>query len=354
VNGDGFDDVIVGAPQYPGGGNQNGRVYVFFGGAVPDAVPDRVFAGVGFFDHLGTVVGSAGDMNGDGYPDVFASAPNNRATGLNVGAIDVWFGGAAFDTTADLIVLGSGVNEHLMNGANAGDVNGDGYSDLIGAERDHVYVWFGGSSPNAIPDLTLGRTSATVAGGGDVNGDGIDDFVVGSPNSVGGRVSVFFGGSAVDTVEDHYYSGGAIGLCVAGGGHVDGPGPSDLITSAWFDPEQIGYNMGRVYVFENSFEPTAVPPPTPIAGLRFVGPRPNPASSEVNLAFELDHSVPVRVTVYDLAGHEVARPIADEWLAGRVTRAWRPVGLPSGVYYVRANLGDRRQVRRMVWLGDRR
>jgi hypothetical protein len=135
---------------------------------------------------------------------------------------------------------------------------------------------------------------------------------------------------------------------------VDGPGPSDLITSAWFDPEQIGYNMGRVYVFENSFEPTAVPPPTPIAGLRFVGPRPNPASSEVNLAFELDHSVPVQITVYDLAGHEVARPIADEWLAGRVTRAWRPVGLRSGVYYVRANLGDRRQVRRMVWLGDRR
>jgi hypothetical protein len=62
----------------------------------------------------------------------------------------------------------------------------------------------------------------------------------------------------------------------------------------------------------------------------------------------------VRISVYDLAGHEVARPIADEWLVGRVSRAWRPVGLPSGVYYVRANLGDRSQIRKMVWLGDRR
>ena len=58
--------------------------------------------------------------------------------------------------------------------------------------------------------------------------------------------------------------------------------------------------------------------------------------------------------MYDIAGREVARPIADEWLLGRVTRAWRPVGLASGVYYVRANLGDRRQIHKMVWVRDQR
>jgi len=65
----------------------------------------------------------------------------------------------------------------------------------------------------------------------------------------------------------------------------------------------------------------------------------------------LDHSVPVRITVYDVAGHEVARPVADEWLVGRVTRTWRPGSLPSGVYYVSAKLGDREQVHKLVWLG---
>ena len=260
VNDDGFDDVIVGAPSYPGGGNKPGRAYVFFGGAVPDAVPDRVFTGVGFYDQLGSVVGSAGDMNGDGHPDVFASAPYNRDAALNAGAIYVWFGGPVFDTTPDLTLLGSASNEHLMNAMNAGDVNADGFSDLIGAEKDYVRVWFGGSSPDSVPDLTLARTYASVAGAGDVNSDGIDDFVVGAA----GRVSIYFGGGAVDTIEDLYYvgdPGAAIGLCVAGGGHVDGPGPSDVIASAFWDPESIGYNMGRVYVFANSKSPTAARDP---------------------------------------------------------------------------------------------
>jgi hypothetical protein len=260
VNGDGFDDVIVGAPWYGSSGNKPGRAYVFFGGAAPDAVPDRVFTGVGFYDQLGSVVGSAGDMNGDGHPDLFASAPNNDDAALNAGVVYVWFGGPGFDTTPDLTLFGSGVNEHLMNAANAGDVNADGFSDLIGAGRGQVRVWFGGSSPNPVPDLTLTRSYASVAGGGDVNGDGIDDFVVGSTYDVGGRVSVYFGGSGVDNLEDLHYvgddSGAAIGLCVAGGGHVDGAGPSDLIASAYYDPEAIGYNMGRVYVFANSSSPT--------------------------------------------------------------------------------------------------
>ena len=259
VNEDGFDEVIVGAPWYPGGGNKPGRAYVFFGGAVPDAVPGRVFTGVGFYDQLGSVVGSAGDINGDGHPDVFASAPNNGAAALGAGAISVWFGGPAFDTTPDLTFLGSGVNEHLMNAANAGDVNADGFSDLIGAGRTEVRVWFGGASPDSVPDLMLAAAYASVAGAGDANGDGIDDFVVGAPNDASGasgRVSIYFGGGAVDTVEDLYYvgnlSGGAIGTCVAGGGHVDGPGPSDVVAGAYWDPESIGYNKGRVYVFANS------------------------------------------------------------------------------------------------------
>jgi len=259
VNEDGFGDVIVGAPWYPGGSNRPGRAYVFFGGAAPDAVPDRVFSGVGFFDQLASVVGSAGDMNGDGHPDVFASAPYSNAAAQNAGAVYVWFGGPGSDATPDLTLLGSGINEHLMNAANAGDVNADGFSDLIGAGKDQVRVWFGGSTPNAVPDLTLACTYASVAGAGDVNCDGIDDFVVGKQYDASGgsgRVSIYFGGSAVDTVEDLYYvgdpSGGAIGLCVAGGGHADGPGPPDVITSAYWDPESIGYNKGHVYVMANS------------------------------------------------------------------------------------------------------
>src|SRR5439155_8867672 len=91
----------------------------------------------------------------------------------------------------------------------------------------------------------------SVSGAGDVNGDGIDDFVVGSACDASGgpgRVSIYFGGSGVDTLEDLSYvgnpSGGAIGLSVAGGGHVDGPGPSDVIAGAFWDPGAIATTTG--------------------------------------------------------------------------------------------------------------
>ena len=355
VNDDGFDDVIVGSPWYPGGNNKPGRAYVFFGGAAPNAVADQIFTGVSFYDQLGSVVGCAGDLNGDGHPDVFASAPNNNnGPVLGVGAIYVWFGGPAFDTTPDVTVHGSVTNEHLMNAANAGDVNDDGFSDLIGASRTQVRLWFGGSSPNSVADLTLARPYASVAGAGDVNADGVDDFMVGVTNDFSGgsgRVSLYFGGNNVNATEDQHYVGnstsGTVGVCVAGAGHVFGSGPSDLIISTFWDPEAIGYSKGRVYVVANS-EVTAVPE-TPTPGVAFTFP--NPVRNAVRLELALDQSVPVRVTVYDVAGHEVARPISDEWLNGLVTRTWQPRGLPSGLYYVKAKLGHHEQVRKMVLLG---
>ena len=134
---------------------------------------------------------------------------------------------------------------------------------------------------------------------------------------------------------------------------MDGPGPADLAVAAAEDPENIGYDRGRVYVFANSSEPTGVREPS-ASGLSFLGAGPNPSSSEVRLELALDHAARVRVMVFDLAGHEIARPIADEWLLGRVSRVWRPRGLPSGIYYVRAELDGRVQVRKLVWLGRSR
>jgi FG-GAP repeat protein len=362
VNGDGFDDVIVGAPMYGTSVSQVGRAYVFFGGSAPDGIPDRVFTGAAANNQLGWVVGGAGDMNGDGDLDMFATAPRYYTAGPNSGAAYVWFGGPASDTVADLTIQGSVLIDRIGDAANAGDVNDDGFSDLIISRQDRAQVFFGGSTPNAVPDLTFTGT-LSVAGAADVNGDGSDDFVLGaSGDDTGGidagRVAVYFGGSAVDAIEDMYFVGdrpnGYFGRGVAMARRLDGPGPADLIVAAaQLDPEEFGYDAGRVYVYANSFETTAVPV-TPASGLEFVGPWPNPAGNEVNLVLALDHSVPVRITVCDIAGHEVARPVSDEWLVGRVTRTWQPRALPSGVYYISARLGNREQVRKLVWLGHRR
>jgi len=140
---------------------------------------------------------------------------------------------------------------------------------------------------------------------------------------------------------------------VAPAGQVDGHEPADLIASAAEDPEGVGYDSGRVYVFSNAFDITGVPV-TPTQGLSFVGALPNPAWSDVNLVLDLDHEVAVRVSVYDVQGREVARPVVNERLSGHVTRTWRPQTLPSGIYYVSTKLGSKEQVRKLVWLGHSR
>jgi FG-GAP repeat protein len=361
VNGDGFDDVMVGSPMYRNGVGDVGRAYVYYGGHAPDATPDRMFTGAASGDQLGSVVGSAGDVNGDGFPDVLAVATYNDAGGTDAGAVYVWFGGPAFDTAADLTILGSGANQRILFADGAGDVNGDGYSDLIVSQKDHADVFLGGSAPDAVADVTIGRAFAAVGGAGDVNGDGIDDFVLGdSGDDTGGtdagKVSVYYGGATLDTAEDESYFGDRpgryLGRRVGRAGRIDGSDLADVFASAAEDPENVGYDRGRVYLLANS-ETTDVPT-APIQGVAFVGATPNPAWSDVSLSFSLDHAVPVRVSVYDVAGREVARPISDERLEGRVTRVWRPRGLPSGVYYVSTRMGGREEVRKLIWLGHTR
>ena len=99
--------------------------------------------------------------------------------------------------------------------------------------------------------------------------------------------------------------------------------------------------------------PTAVGFPEAPTAVAFA-PRPNPARGDAWFSFDLARAAVVTVRVVDLAGREVARPLAGEILpAGRSNRAWRPERLPNGVYLLRATIGGREEARRWVWLGSR-
>src|SRR5262249_6551979 len=159
VNGDGFDGVIVGAPNY---GSQAGRVYGFFGGSTPDAIADRVFTDPNASDQLGWSVGGGADMNGDSYPDMFAIAPRWYGSGTDPGAAFVWFGGPGFDTVADLTIHGTVLSDRI-NAAAGGDINADGFADLILARQDRAEGFYGGSSPQAEPGMGLSGGVRSVA-----------------------------------------------------------------------------------------------------------------------------------------------------------------------------------------------
>jgi hypothetical protein len=270
VNGDGYDDVIVGARLNDGGGADAGRAYVFYGGVSPDAIADLILTGEAAGDFFGVSVRGAGDVNGDGYADVIVGAYGNDAGGDYAGRAYVYFGGVVPNSTADLTLTGEAAGNYFgQSVSGAGDVNGDGYGDLIVGAQFHsaggigagrAYVYFGGPDADATPELTLTGEGTnhhfgySVSDAGDVNGDGYGDVIVGAYGYAAGTggAYVYYGGPGTDDRADVFLlgetAGDNFGEAVSAAGDVNGDGFGDVLVGAWVN-DAGGANAGRAYVF---------------------------------------------------------------------------------------------------------
>ncbi len=257
VNGDGFDDIIIGASGYSSG---TGRAYIYFGGLTTNTVADVVMTGEANNNYFGVSVSSAGDVNSDGYSDVIVGASGNSS---DRGKVYLYFGGASMNNTADVTMTGEGTgNIFGYSVSGAGDVNGDGYSDVIagannyGGNLGRAYLFFGGASMNNIADVIMTGESgsylgSTLSNAGDVNGDGYSDVIFGARDysASTGRVYVLFGGASMDNTPDVVMTGETsfnfFGSSVSSAGDVNGDGYYDVIVGAR------GYssNTGRAYIF---------------------------------------------------------------------------------------------------------
>ena len=270
LNGDGYDDLAVGAYLNDASGDAAGAAYVFFGAAAPDSIPDLTLIGEAAGDYFGVSVSGTGDLNGDGYDDLAVGAYLNDASGDAAGAAYVFFGAAAPDSIPDLTLIGEAAGDYFgVSVSGTGDLNGDGYDDLaVGAYLNDAsgdaagaaYVFFGAATPDSIPDLTLVGQAAndnfgySVAGAGDLNGDGYDDLAVGAYNNDAGTGAayVFYGGPAVDAAVDLTTRGTEypeyFGYSVALDGDFDGDGRDDLAVGAPFN-STTGTYAGAAYLF---------------------------------------------------------------------------------------------------------
>jgi uncharacterized repeat protein (TIGR01451 family) len=276
VNGDGYADVIVGAP-YSG----NGKIYVYYGSATGLVAPAAFTAtGEADGDYFGFSVASAGDVNGDGYADIIVGAEQYDN---NKGKMYVYYGSAAGLSAAPAFsATGETWNNFLGHSvATAGDVNGDGYADIVvGAfgyaydSRGKIYVYHGSAEGLvATPTLTLISETgidgfgASVASAGDVNGDGYADVVVGAPlypqanYEEKGKIYVYYGSAAGLSATPAFTAIGEanfdnFGHSVATAGDVNGDGYADVIVGA------NGYSnlKGKTYVYQGSASGLAATP----------------------------------------------------------------------------------------------
>lgn len=272
VNGDGYDDVIVGAEYYSNGQMSEGRAFVYYGSptglsATPAWTAEVNQSGAAF----GHSVGSAGDVNGDGYDDVIVGARFYANGEAEEGGAFVYHGSASgLNLTPNWVVEGNQAMTSLgYSVGTAGDVNGDGYDDaVVGScyyeypvvDDGKAYVYFGSASGLSLTADWAGDSGQTndafgcaVATAGDVNADGYDEIMVAARGydnvrTNEGRVFVYQGSTAGPALAPTWWvegSGGLYGDSVSSG-LINKDDYSDIVVGAPV------YLSGRVFVYTGS------------------------------------------------------------------------------------------------------
>lgn len=251
-NGDGFTDVAMGAPDALGAG----AAYVYPGSASGIGnTPSVTVRGTGRF---GFVVESVGDLNGDGFADLAVGAPNAASS---TGAVSVFFGSPrGIDASAPrTTVTGASIGDEFGGDLNAaGDVNGDGYGDMIVGARfaamraGRASLFYGGPSglTGGVFEIASGSSTAisfggSVSGACDADRDGFADMIVGAPFAFAGEAGAAYfvrGGPSVGTPVELRGSATSewFGFGVRRAGDVDFDGHCDFVVGSPNDRERAG------------------------------------------------------------------------------------------------------------------
>ncbi len=279
INGDGFADLLVGAPYCAAGTAQEaGCVYVFYGGNPPSNTPTKTVSPAPAYAHFGWSVSGNASVDGDAMVDMVVGAPNYTSGGLaSRGAAYVIRDVVRANPPISGPILGKAAGDNFgFSVAAIPDLNGDAISDVAigapfnsdnGMKAGEVSVLYGSSKFTTTIDLTyMGEAAGEWFGWsiatGDFHNDGFSDLLVGAPNSSinatsAGRAYAFFGSAAPGTSPDLVlvpdagadFFGGAVTVGGDSGGNITGdPAPDFAVADPSFKVGSL-LNAGRVYLY---------------------------------------------------------------------------------------------------------
>jgi hypothetical protein len=312
LNGDGYQDLIVGAygATPPGGDYDMGQAYVYYGGPQFDIYPDVILNGghEGMREEFGSLVAGGGDVNGDGYEDLAVGAFNYPGTGR----LYVYLGGNPMDTSYFVAMRGES-GTYWLGACGLAFLTNDGDYDRVEAgastEGGVVYIWNGGPAMDSMPDLILhGRTpesqmSYSPRSAGRVDGGTADGLLVGDPYDPPcmGSSFLFLNPKYPDSLPDAWFratdSMGFLGFQQLCAGDVDGDARDEILVTSYNAYERKRVWLCR-YAEVGVAEATGARPDPQL--LRII---PNPCHSSAMLSWRVtDRGGSSRIRISDAAG----------------------------------------------------
>ena len=361
VNGDGYDDLAVGAPNYfiSGGG---GKVFIYFGGPDLDSIPD--FSMTSGYSNFGDVFGNhvsiSGDVNNDGYNDMVSIWHGHE---IDSTGVYLFYGEESLDSIPDWTyqLWYAPGQYNVKKSSIIIDLNDDDYDEIVvqtaygfGYE---IYLFFGGESISNEPDLIIPSGSyhaIKIQTAGDINADGFNDLIVGCHES--NYVKIYYGGDPMDIWADITFYLPDAGYGAGFAGDVNNDGIHDFM---FYANDDAGLDAGQIFIYGD-------PDLTPHVEDRISEHQcnqcfklnqnyPNPFNGATILSFQAYKAGWADLNIYNILGQRIYS-LSHDCSAGEMVKIlWdgRDVKgnmLSSGVYMVELTDGSERMTKKMQLL----
>jgi hypothetical protein len=359
VNGDDFDDLTIGAPNYTisgmGGG---GKIFIYYGGSTLDSIPDFTITSAynNFGGTFGFGVSISGDINNDGFNDIISIG--SHASGFDSTGVYLFYGNNILDSIPDWTyqLWYAPYQYSVWSGSIIEDLNNDGYDEIavitFHGTGMETHLFFGSDIIGEQPDLIIsgsGDGPRKVKTAGDINADGFNDMIMGGYDN---WVKIYYGGNPMNASPDISFYMPDAGIDVGFAGDVNNDGIHDFM---FYANDDALTDAGQIFIYS---DPSLTPHVK--LGYEYEHPSsltldqnfPNPFNGVTIIPFQSNINGRIELNIYNILGQTVYFNSFDCTFGESVRVLWDGKDLsgnilPSGLYFAELIAEDYREAIKM-------